>query len=59
MSEAKEINGRLDVLAQWTKDELRKANGRIDIVAQWSKDKFGATAEDIAELESRLKDLEK
>ena len=58
VSEAKEINGRLDILAQWTKDELRKANGRIDILVQWSKDKFGATAEDIAELESRLKDLE-
>ena len=59
MSEAKEINGRLDVLAQWTKDEVRKTNGRLDILVQWSIDKFGATAEDIAELESRLKDLER
>jgi len=59
MSEAKEINGRLDVLAQWTKDEVRKTNGRLDILVQWSIDKFGATAEDIAELELRLKDLER
>ena len=59
VSEAKEINGRLDILAQWTKDEVRKTNGRLDILVQWSIDKFGATAEDIAELESRLKDLEK
>ena len=59
VSEAKEINGRLDILAQWTKDEVRKTNGRLDILVQWSIDKFGATAEDIAELELRLKDLER